>query len=138
MILATTPEDPQGLGLGPRTGNGALTGLSVLNIDPDGVVRHFQSGYRLPDGQLFPSLSGQLARAAVPSAAPPSTTPQTIRYVQPDRGALPVVPFRDLVNGSVRYAQLQDKLVLIGLTATGSQGASYLDVSRASSVSVVC
>ena len=130
VILATTPEDPRGLGLGPRTGNGALTGLSVLNIDPDGVVRHFQSGYRLPDGQLLPSLSGQLARAAVPSAAPPSTTPQTIRYVQPDRGALPVVSFRNLVNGTVRYAALQDKLVIVGLTASGSQGTGYLDVSH--------
>ena len=121
----------------------------MLNIDPDGVVRHFQRGYRLPDGQLVPSLAEQLARAAAgnaqPSATPPSafqssagplstapltTTPQTIRYVQPDRGTLPMLSFRDLVSGTVRYAQLKDKLVVIGLTATGSQGSSYLDVSR--------
>ena len=30
----------------------------------------------------------------------------------------------------MRYATLQDKLVIIGLTATGSQGSSYLDVAR--------
>ena len=154
VILASTPEDPQGLRLRPRTGRGAVTGLSVLNIDPDGVVRRFQRGYRLPDGQLVPSLAEQLARAATGSAQPPatqfsathpsasqssgtpltttplSTTPQTIRYVQPDRGALPALSFRDLVSGTVRYAQLQDKLVVIGLTAAGSQGSSYLDVSR--------
>lgn len=144
VILASIPGDPQGLELGPRTRHGAVTGLSALNIDPDGVVRHFQRSYRLPDGQLIASLSEQLARAAgtstqpsatQPSATPlpilpPSTTPQTIRYVQPDRGSLPVLSFRDLVEGTVRYAQLQDKLVIIGLTAAGSQGPSYLDVSR--------
>lgn len=43
VILASTPGDPQGLG--PRTRHGAVTGLSVLNIDPDGVVRHFQRSY---------------------------------------------------------------------------------------------
>ena len=144
VILASIPGDPQGLGLGPRTRHGAVTGLSALNIDPDGVVRHFQRSYRLPDGQLIASLSEQLARAAgtstqpsatQPSATPlpilpPSTTPQTIRYVQPDRGSLPVLSFRDLVGGTVRYAQLHDKLVIIGLTAVSSQGPSYLDVSR--------
>lgn len=144
VILASTPGDPQGLGLGPRTGRGAVIGLSALNIDPDGVVRCFQRSYRLPDGQLIASLSEQLARAAgtsaqpsatqpsatQPSTMPPSTTPQTIRYVQPDQGSLPVLSFRDLVRGTVRYAQLQDKLVIIGLTAAGSQGPSYLDVSR--------
>ncbi len=139
VILASTPGDPQGVGLGPRTGRGAVTGLSVLNIDPDGVVRRFQRGYRLPDGQLVPSLAEQLARAAGVSAQPQatqssgtplSTTPQTIRYVQPDQGALPALSFRDLVNGTVRYSQLQDKLVVIGLTAAGSQGSGYLDVSR--------
>ncbi|WP_424951837.1 CHASE2 domain-containing protein [Deinococcus sp.] len=129
MVLATTADDPQGLGLGPRTGVRAISGLSVLNIDPDGVVRQFQRSYRLNDGSLVPSLSEQLARAAGVSAQT-STTPQTLRYLETDRNTLPVLSFRDLVGGNVRYSSLQDKLVIIGLTATGSQGTSYLDVSR--------
>jgi len=128
VILATTADDPQGTGLGPGVGR-AITGLSVLNIDSDGVVRHFQRSYRLADGTLQPSLSEQLARAAG-MGAQASTAPVTLRTLQDDRNTLPVLSFRDLVNGNVRYASLQNKLVIIGLTATGSQGQSYLDVSH--------
>jgi diguanylate cyclase (GGDEF)-like protein len=129
VILAATPEDPQGRQLGPRGPGGATTGLSVLNIGPDGVVRTFQRSYRLPDGSLVPSLSEQLARAA--GAAPViSTTPQTIRSLDAERNALPIVSFRDLLSGNVRYSSLQDKLVLVGLTASGSQGNTSLDVAR--------
>jgi len=128
VILATTADDPQGADLGPGASR-TVTGLSVLNIDPDGVVRHFQRSYRLADGSLQPSLSEQLARAAGMSAQT-STTPLTLRTLQDDRNTLPVLSFRDLVNGNVRYASLQDKLVIIGLTASGSQGQSYLDVAR--------
>ena len=129
VILATSPEDPRGREVGLRAGSRATTGLSVLNIDQDGVVRHFQRSYRLPDGSLVPSLSEQLARAAGLSAQT-STTPQTLRSLETDRNSLPVLSFRDVVNGNVRYASLQDKLVLVGLTATGSQGSQYLDVAR--------
>ncbi len=129
VILATSPEDPQGVGIGPRTGARAVTGLAELNIDPDGVVRQFQRTYRLSGGSLVPSLSEQLARAAG-ATAQTNTTPLTIRYLESDRDTLPVLSFRDLVAGNVRYSTLQDKLVIIGLTATGSQGSSYLDVAR--------
>jgi len=129
VVLATTPEDPQGTGFGPRTGTRAVYGLSALNIDPDGVVRNFQRNYLLQDGTSAPSLSEQLARAAgIP--AQDSVRPMTLRYVQTDRSTLPVLSFRDVINGNIRYSQLQDKLVIIGLTATGSQGSSYLDVAH--------
>ena len=129
VILATTPDDPQGQQLGPRVGSRATTGLSVLNIGPDGVVRTFQRSYRVQDGSLVPGLAEQLAHAAGVSAQS-STTPQTLRYLERDRNTLPVLSFRDLVNGNVRYSSLQDKLVIIGLTATGSQGSGYLDVAH--------
>ncbi len=129
VVLATTPEDPQGTGFGPRTATRAVYGLSALNIDPDGVVRNFQRNYLLQDGTSAPSLSEQLARAAgIP--AQDSVRPMTLRYVQTDRSTLPVLSFRDVINGNIRYSQLQDKLVIIGLTATGSQGSSYLDVAH--------
>ncbi|WP_407571084.1 CHASE2 domain-containing protein [Deinococcus altitudinis] len=129
VILATTPDDPLGQDLGPRVDSRATTGLSILNISPDGVVRNYQHAYRLQDGSLAPSMAEQLARAAGMSAQT-STLPQTLRYLANDRSSLPVLPFRDLVNGNVRYSSLQDKLVIVGLTATGSQGSSYLDVAR--------
>jgi diguanylate cyclase (GGDEF)-like protein len=129
VILATTPEDPQGLGSGPRVGSRSVTGLAILNIDPDGVVRQFQRSYRLGDGTFAPGLAEQLARAAG-SPAQTSTTKQTIRYLESDRNVLPVLSFRDLVGGNVRYSGLQDKLVIIGLTAAGSEGSSYLDVAH--------
>ncbi|GGR24317.1 CHASE2 domain-containing protein [Deinococcus ruber] len=129
VVVATAPEDPRGQELGPSGAVHAQTGLSLLNIDADGVVRKFQRSYKLPDGTLYPSLSERLAQAAG-IGVQASTVPQTLRYIASDRNTLPVISFRDLVNGNVSYASLQDKLVLIGLTASGSDGANYLDVAR--------
>ena len=129
VILATALEDPRGQGLGPTGAARAQTGLSLLNIGPDGVVRDFQRSYRLPDGSLYPSLSERLAEAAG-AAGQPSTAPQTLRYLSDSRETLPLLSFRDLVNGNVSYAALQDRLVLIGLTASGSDASRYRDVAR--------
>lgn len=99
------------------------TGVSALNIASDGVVRSFQAAYletdrATPGTRLVPSLARQVAVIAG-REIPLDTAPRVLRYSRPDPERLPVLSFRDVVNGNVRYSDLQGRVVLIGLTATG-------------------
>ncbi|UWX63016.1 sensor domain-containing diguanylate cyclase [Deinococcus rubellus] len=119
-VLASTPQLPQG----PHGWN-TTYGVASLNLE-SGAVRSFQTAYRSVDGQLWPSFSAQLARlAGVPR--PLNTQPKILRYVAPDPSRLPVFSFRDVVNGNVRFSDLQNKVVLIGLTASSSPGNTFPD-----------
>ncbi len=120
VVLASSPQRPQG----SRDWN-ATYGVSALNFS-GGAVRTFQSAYRSRDGQLWPSLSAQLARL-VGVSRPLTTQPQILRYSAPDAQALPVLSFRDVVNGNLPFADVQNKVVLIGLTASGVPGNTFLD-----------
>ncbi|WP_216318092.1 sensor domain-containing diguanylate cyclase [Deinococcus aestuarii] len=104
------------------------TGVSALNLGPGGVVRSFQTAYVTEGGRLEPSFARQVAVAAG-EPVPLDTRPQPLRAVRAESGGLPVLPFRDVVNGNVRFADLQGKVVLIGLTASGLVGPGLSDVS---------
>jgi diguanylate cyclase (GGDEF)-like protein len=97
-------------------------GVSALNIGSDNTVRSFQAAYRETDNtsasRLVPSLARQVAVIAGRDV-PLDTAPRVLRYSRPDLERLPVLSFRDVVNGNVRYSDLQGRVVLIGLTATG-------------------
>ncbi|WP_291428225.1 CHASE2 domain-containing protein [Deinococcus sp.] len=143
VVLATAPGESRQLAspdwLSP-------TGVSALNVSPDGVVRTFQTGYPgLPEGKgnarpvtdstaaqasaaLHPSFAQQLAVAAGRNV-PLDTQAQLLRYSAPSQDRLPVIPFRDVVNGNVRYGDIQGKIVLIGLTASGTSNVILRDVT---------
>ncbi len=104
------------------------TGISALNVSPDGVVRSFQTAYPDSAGRLQPSFARQLAVAAGRSVEL-STQPHVLRYAAPDPDRLPVIPFRDVVSGNVRYGDIQGKIVLIGLTASGTGAGAVRDVT---------
>lgn len=104
------------------------TGVSALNVGSDGLVRSFQAAYRENDtasaqSKLVPSLARQVAVIAGRDI-PLDTAPRVLRYSRPDLQRLPVLSFRDVVNGNVRYSDLQGRVVLIGLTATGLGGGA--------------
>ncbi|GGS33084.1 sensor domain-containing diguanylate cyclase [Deinococcus knuensis] len=132
VVLATAPGEGRALAspdwLSP-------TGVSALNISRDGVVRTFQTGYpAAPDSgdatpaDLNPSFARQLAVAAGRNV-PLDTQPQLLRYTAPSQDRLPVIPFRDVVNGNVRYGDIQGKIVIIGLTASGTSNLTLRDVT---------
>ncbi|MFB9993974.1 CHASE2 domain-containing protein [Deinococcus oregonensis] len=119
VVLATAPGEDSAAHPDWRS----PTGVSALNIGSDGVVRSFQAAYRENDtasaqSKLVPSLARQVAVIAGRDV-PLETTPRVLRYSRPDLERLPVISFRDVVNGNVRYSDLQGRVVLIGLTATG-------------------
>ncbi|ANE43330.1 CHASE2 domain-containing protein [Deinococcus puniceus] len=119
VVLATAPGEDSPANPDWRS----PTGVSALNIASDGLVRSFQAAYRENDtasaqSKLVPSLARQVAVIAGRDV-PLDTTPRVLRYSRPDLERLPVLSFRDVVNGNVRYSDLQGRVVLIGLTATG-------------------
>lgn len=119
VVLSSPPgEVPRRLS-GQRT----ATGVSALNADSGGVVRRFQTAYPDPDGTLRPSFARQLAQSAGQNV-PLDTTPRLLRQVRQDPSRLGVVPFRDVVNGNVRFGDLQGRVVLIGLTASSLPGTT--------------
>ncbi|WP_309569695.1 CHASE2 domain-containing protein [Deinococcus sp.] len=128
VVLATAPGDPPGP---PRPGWTSPAGVSALNISGDGVVRSYQTAYTAGDAgqdELVPSFARQVAVAAGRSV-PLSVTPRILRSRQPDSQRLPALSFRDVVNGNVRYGDLQGKVVILGLTADGLGGPTVRDVS---------
>lgn len=118
VVLASSPQLPQGARPWP-----ALYGVASLNIE-GGAVSRFQSAYRSADGQLWPSFGAQLARLAGVSREL-STDKQLLRSVPAH--SVPVLSFRDVVNGSVPFAELQGKTVLIGVTASSVPGSTFPD-----------
>lgn len=126
VVLATAPGEPTAL----RPDWRSPTGISALNLSEDGIVRSFQAAYPDPalPGSLAPSFARQLAVAAGRSV-PLDEQPRILRYSAPDPQRLPVIPFRDVVNGSIRYGDFQNRVVLVGLTASGVGASAVRDVS---------
>ena len=52
---------------------------------------------------------------------------QILRYVADTQNKLPVLSFRDVVGGNLRFADVQGKVVLIGLTASGVASNTFPD-----------
>ena len=120
VVLASSLQLPQG----SRDWQ-AVYGVSSLNIE-NGSVSRFQSAYLSENGQLWPSFSAQIARLAGVSR-PLNTDRRILRYLAPDQRELPVVSFRDVVSGNLRFSELQNKVVLIGVTASGVAGNTFPD-----------
>lgn len=127
VVLAVAPGDPLTL---PNPNWHSPTGVSALNLSSDGTVRTFQTAYRDPQapGGLAPSFARQLAVAAGRDV-PLDTEQRVIRYTTPDPDHLPVLSFRDVVNGNVRYSDIQGKVVILGMTATGVSGPTMRDIT---------
>lgn len=88
-------------------------GLSVVNRSRLGSVPYsFQTGYRSANGELLPSLAWQLAHAAG-ADAPLNTRLQFLHRFEPS--VLETrISLRDVMTGHFRYADVQDKVVVIG------------------------
>lgn len=128
LVLATSPGEG---GEAPQPGWRSPTGVSVLNRSAGGVARSVQPFYALEgpggDRRLVPSFAAQLARVAG-ADVPADTVPRLLRYVPQNELDAVTRSFRDVVNGNVRFAELQGKVVLIGLTAGGFSGLTSPDI----------
>ncbi|GHG00424.1 diguanylate cyclase [Deinococcus piscis] len=119
-VLAALPGD-----LAPLGGGQLRTGVSALDRSLLGSSYSFRTGYRTADGELVPTLAWQLARAAG-SEAPLDTRPRFLHHFTP--AVMDTrLSFRDVATGRFRYADVQDKVVVIGqaspdsLRPTGSE-----------------
>lgn len=120
LILATAPGDATNQ---VRPGWKSPTGVSALNS-----VGTFQTAYPLDDSRsLVPSFARQVAVQLQPNL-PLDTTPRELRYTRPEAMQANTISFRDVVNGNVRFGDLQGRAVLLGLTASGISGLSLPDL----------
>ncbi|CAM3551199.1 sensor domain-containing diguanylate cyclase [Deinococcus frigens] len=128
VVRATAPGEPTTL----RPDWRSPTGISALNLSEDGVVRFFQTAYADPasPGGLAPSFARQLVVAAGRNV-PLDPRARILRYSAPGPQPLPVIPFRDVVNGTIRHGDFQNRVVLVGLTASGAGGLTARDVGGA-------
>lgn len=126
VVLATAPGDV--LSPFPQAWQ-APTGVSALNAPSFGAVRDVQTAYATAEGTLVPSFARQVAAQVAPPL-PLSTKQQLIRYSRPADVARQTVSFREVVNGHVRFAELQGKVAVVGLTATGLGNLSLPDTDR--------
>ncbi|GGR95068.1 GGDEF domain-containing protein [Deinococcus sedimenti] len=121
VVLGTDPGSAAPGGREP-------SGVSALNVSTDGIVRTFQTAYPDAAGTLRPSFARQLAVAAG-RPVPLSDRPQVLRSTSPDRDRLPVIPFRDVVRGNVRYADVQGRIVVIGRTDSRAGQTAVRDLT---------
>ena len=129
VVLASSLTDPSVVNTNWRS----PIGVSALNISSDGIVRSFQSGFAaqsLANGTtiMLPSFARQLAVAAG-QHVPITTEQRTLRYTSTASDHFNMIPFRDVVNGSIRYGDIQGKIVLIGLTAAGENNVLMRDIT---------
>lgn len=125
VVLATDPSDPFGTF---STAWRATKGVSALNPPKALGISEFQTAYpALNTSQLAPSFARQVA-AVAGTPWPLNTTPHLIPYVKPEAMQNASLSFRDVVNGNVRYGDLQNRVVVIGMTASGVSGMSVPDI----------
>ncbi len=120
VVLATTTQEPSATRWNTLSG---VSGLNLLSSVSGSKTSYFQTAYPDVDGTLWPAISTRIAKQlSVPVAL--NTTPHLLRY---PRTPLPVVSFKDLLSGNIRYSDLQNKAVIIGVTASGLPGTTLLD-----------
>lgn len=103
--------------------------ISALNVGIDNRIRTFQTAYATnatePEpSTLAPTLAFRLAELGGIQAT--ASTQNRLLRVSPQPAT---VSFRDVVNGTVRFGELQDKIVLIGVTATTVENATVRDAA---------
>ncbi|ADY26210.1 putative Chase2 sensor protein [Deinococcus proteolyticus MRP] len=111
VVLAAWPGDP----LTPPAAvadRPVRSGVSALDRDSLGMTYAFRTGYRTAQGELLPTLAWQLARAAG-AQVPLDTRPRFLHRFSP-AVVDTRLSFRDVATGSFRYADVQDKVVVIG------------------------
>ena len=98
-------------------------GLVLVPSSREGTIRRAQLAFSLasssggpPGNQLEPSLAAAMLDLPRSSL---STAPTQIRYAGPPGSSFRRLSFADVVAGNFRYAEVQNRLVLIGVTATG-------------------
>lgn len=125
LVLATAPDDV----LNPFPPQWqSPTGVSALNSPSFGSVRHVQTAYPIQaTSALTPSFARQVA-AQAGLTLPLNTEKHLIRYVAPEDIERRTLSFRDVVNGNIRFADVQDKVVVIGLTAHGVGNVRLPDI----------
>lgn len=97
----------------------ATYGAILLNTSSGNIARSFQTAYTFAsDGKTYPGFAAQL----VQQAGQPVTTSENQQYLRynapPGQGFLQL-SFSEVIRGNFRYGDVQDKVVLIGVTAGG-------------------
>lgn len=123
IVLATVPNDTPFWEDLPVT-----KGLSLLNSHFGLPIRKFQTAYTV-DYKLSPSFARQVAVQS-DKVTPLSTKPQLMRYIPLDQLSQHTISFKDLINGNVRFQDIQGRTVLIGMTATGLAGHQLPDLDN--------
>jgi adenylate cyclase len=138
---------------------GSGVGLANQDTDPDGTVRRVPLVFEV-DGEPFPSLplmalakflrrptafDGEIVNNRIPLAGREipidNSGDMTVNFAggpyQTSAPSFPVVSFVDVLNGTVPPETFRQKLVLIGLTATGFADDYWVSTSRFSKMSGV-
>ncbi|GGJ26345.1 CHASE2 domain-containing protein [Deinococcus roseus] len=104
----------------------AQYGAILLNTSSGNIARTFQTQYTFASDQSSqPSFAAQLARKAG-YGVELSETPQYLSYNAPPGQAFLQISFSDVVQGQFRYADVQNRIVLIGVTAGGVERDQFL------------
>lgn len=103
-------------------------GVSALNAPKVQGVAEVQTGYAVHgSSELLPSFARQVAAAAGKPLAL-NTTPHLMPYIPPETIEQHTISFRDVVNGTFRFADVQNRVAIIGLTAGGLSGLAVPDI----------
>ena len=106
-------------------------GLVLVPSSREGTIRRSQLAYTVAEGKLERSLAAALLNFPLSSL---NTTATQMRYAGPPGSSFQSLSFKDVVAGNFRYADVQDRLVLIGVTATGLERdqllTPYLEAGR--------
>ena len=98
---------------------GAAAGLGLVNVqsDDDGLVRRMVP-FESVDGRAVPNLMTVVRRATSGGPDPPPRQPMMIPFVGP-AGAYRTIAFSSVLRGEAPVAAFRDRVVLVGVTATG-------------------
>lgn len=128
VVLASPPGDVRPL----QSEWKAARGVSALNNTP-GAVREIQTAYpleRSSDSEpeiLIPSFAAQVVRQAGVDL-PLESSPRLLRFIPPEAVTQQTISFQDLVRGTVRYRDLQGRVVLIGANYNSRELQSLTDL----------
>ncbi|GEM46459.1 CHASE2 domain-containing protein [Deinococcus cellulosilyticus] len=94
-------------------------GAILLNTSSGNIARTFQTRYTFAsDGRTYPGFAAQLVEASG-TAVRPSEVPQYLSYNAPPGQGFLRLSFSDVIAGNFRYGDVQNRIVLIGVTAGG-------------------
>lgn len=110
----------------PSTWN-VPTGVSALNASILGV-REYQTAYLATNGQKIPSLTAEMIQQTG-IHIPLTDQAQLMRFIPQQQLQQATISYKQVIDDNVRYREIQNKIILIGLHAKGIGGTQYQDIN---------